>query len=311
MPRKRRIVLPGEIHHIMARGIDGRKLFSNDEDYEYFLSLLKRILITGNCRCYAWVLMSNHYHLLLRPFDNTLTQIMRSINGSYARFYNKKYSRHGYLFQDRYKSLATQEYWYLRELIRYIHLNPIRAGIVKNLEELNSYPWCGHAVLMGNKKAVWQAANETLSRFGSTIGKGRSAYFEFLSKGTEEEFTGWNVPTSGADAPGEKIDDRVAGEAAFVRQIIDEIEKERQFREKMLKQQPKLEDIILQLSKENNVTVQSIYKRGRKNVNSRIRIKLCQRAVLKYGYTISSVASFLGVHSSSVLRMIQRDEKQE
>ena len=70
MPRKRRIVLPGEVHHIMARGIDGRKLFSNDEDYEYFLSLLNRMLITGNCRCYAWVLMPNHYHLLLRPFDN-------------------------------------------------------------------------------------------------------------------------------------------------------------------------------------------------------------------------------------------------
>lgn len=112
----------------MSRGIDGMVLFRDDEGREKMCSLFGKVFTEGTCQCYAWVLMDNHYHLVIRPLNQTLQRLMRRINRSYAKYYNRKYNRRGYVFQDRFKSVSTQEYWYLRELICYVHLNPLRAG---------------------------------------------------------------------------------------------------------------------------------------------------------------------------------------
>jgi len=113
-------------------------------------------------QCLAWTLMSNHYHLLVRVGSDPLAKLMAPLLGGYASSYNRRHNRCGYVFQNRYKSILCDADNYLLELVRYIHLNPLRAGIVANLKSLDFYPWTGHAGLMGKKQQVWQSVNEVL-----------------------------------------------------------------------------------------------------------------------------------------------------
>lgn len=183
MARKARIHVAGIIQHIMARGIEGREIFAVDEDCTTFLHLLEESLFIAGHRCYAWVLMSNHYHLLLRSSDEPIGTMMRRLNSRYARYFSKKYNRRGYLFQDRYKSIATQDQNYIEELVRYIHLNPVRAGICKTMGDLDCYPWSGHAVIIGEKNVTFQDVGAVLKRFGESIER----YRGFIEEGIQSE----------------------------------------------------------------------------------------------------------------------------
>lgn len=183
MPRKARLLVCGAFHHIMARGIDGRDIFTDAVDREKFLSLLGEGIQRHGHRLYGWALLSNHYHLLLKTSDSPLSEMMARVQSTYARYFNARFQRHGYLFQDRYRSIVTQDQNYVEELLRYIHLNPLRAGICKNLEQLDEYPWCGHGILVGTRQWSIQETDKVLLRFGTTIENGRQGYRLFLKKG--------------------------------------------------------------------------------------------------------------------------------
>ena len=133
----------------MGRCLPHYELFEDDEDREFFTSLLQLYLSETASLCYGWVLMSNHYHLVIRLSDHELWELMKPLNMRFSQYHSKKYSRKGPLFQDRFKSIATQDQKYLEELIRYVHLNPLRAGIVKSIAALNKYPWSGHQEIIG------------------------------------------------------------------------------------------------------------------------------------------------------------------
>ena len=130
MPRKSRIDAPGALHHVIARGIERGQIFRNDGDRSHFLIRLGDILTETNTACYAWALIPNHFHLLLRTGNVTISTTMRRLLTGYANWFNRRHRRYGHLFQNRYKSILCQEDAYLLELVRYIHLNPLRAGIV-------------------------------------------------------------------------------------------------------------------------------------------------------------------------------------
>ena len=152
MPRQARLDAPGLLQHVMARGIERRKLFRDDKDRKSFLNRLTLILEETQTQCYAWALIPNHFHLLLRTGPTPLSKVMRRLMTGYAVTFNKRHKRSGHLFQNRYKSVVCEEDPYLLELIRYIHLNPLRAGIVKDLKVLDKYPWTGHSYILGKKK---------------------------------------------------------------------------------------------------------------------------------------------------------------
>ena len=126
MPRKSRIDAPGALHHIIARGIDRRQIFENDADRDHFLSRLGDILTETKTVCYAWALIPNHFHLLLRTSNVSISTTMRRLLTGYANWYNRRHRRYGHLFQNRYKSILCQEDVYLLELVRYIHLHPVK-----------------------------------------------------------------------------------------------------------------------------------------------------------------------------------------
>jgi len=141
MPRGPRLDAPGTLHHVMVRGIDKQAIFIDDRDRNNFVSRLASLVKATESPVYAWALMPNHVHILLKSGPNGLPKLMRRLLTGYAVSYNKRHRRHGHLFENRYKSIVCEEDVYFKELVRYIHLNPLRAGLVESLSKLDRYNW--------------------------------------------------------------------------------------------------------------------------------------------------------------------------
>ncbi len=171
----------------MARTFGALSLFVDTQDREHFITLLSRRLRECGCRCYAWALMDTHYHLLVRTSERQLWRVMKPLNTDYAHYYNRRHVRRGPLFAERYKSIVTQDQGYLQEVLRYVHLNPIRSGTCRSLRALDSYPWTGHSCLMGVIARDFQETRTVLRRFGRTASEGRRAYARFMQEGLVEQ----------------------------------------------------------------------------------------------------------------------------
>ncbi len=186
MPRQSRIDIPGTLHHVMARGIDGQDIFYDKKDFDHFLMRLDERFRKSDNACFAWALMKNHFHLLLRTGNESLSNLMRRLLTGHAVYFNRRHKRTGHLFQNRFKSILCQEDTYFLQLVRYIHLNPIRSGIVKTIKTLNKYPYAGHAYLVGELKNAWQDDQYTLQWFGKKKKKSRIDYLEYIREGISE-----------------------------------------------------------------------------------------------------------------------------
>jgi len=153
---------PGAVHHIIARGIERRIIFRDDQDGDDFVHRLGKVLTESEAWCFAWALIPNHFHLLLQTGAAPVSTVMRRLMTGYAVGHNRRHRRSGHLFQNRYKSILCQKDAYLIELVRYIHLNPLRAGLVKNIDELDRYRLSGHSYVAGKMSNDWQAVSEVL-----------------------------------------------------------------------------------------------------------------------------------------------------
>jgi REP element-mobilizing transposase RayT len=232
MPRTARIDIPNILQHVIVRGIEKRDIFTDDDDRRDFVRRFSSLLESTGTECLAWALMSNHFHLLLRTKDIPLAKFMRRLLTGYAVAFNLRHNRSGHLFQNRYKSIVCNEEEYLLELVRYIHLNPLRAGLVSTLDELDSYPWCGHSVLLTRNEMPGQTTAEVLSRFGRSGSFARRHYRSFIQDGMQMgrrgELVGLGVRRNQApDHDGSELrDSRVLGDGDFVEQILRHAEME-------------------------------------------------------------------------------------
>ena len=156
MARQARLDAPGTLHHVMIRGIERSAIFKDDQDRQNFVSRMGMLTQETGTKILAWALMRNHVHLLFFSGPEGISRFMRRLLTGYALGYNRRHRRNGHLFQNRYKSIVCEEGAYLLELVRYIHLNPLRAGVVKSMEGLDHYPWSGHRVLVEKGKNDWQ-----------------------------------------------------------------------------------------------------------------------------------------------------------
>lgn len=166
---------------MIGRGLEHRNIFGTEHDKREFITRLGDNLCCTRAQCLAWALMSNHYHLLLRAGEQPLANLMAPVLGGYAGYFNRRHRRSGYVFQNRYQSILCDEENYLRVLVRYIHLNPLKAGIVNNVKQLDHYRWTGHAGLLGNHPQRWHATAEVLAHFGATTGVARTNYRLFIA----------------------------------------------------------------------------------------------------------------------------------
>jgi REP element-mobilizing transposase RayT len=186
MPRGPRLDAPGTLHHVIIRGLDRQVIFRDDRDRKDLLARLSTLIRAGALRVYAWALLPNHAHFLLRTDRRPLPRSMRSLLTGYAGAFNRRHRRTGHLFQNRYKSIVVEEEPYFLELIRYIHLNPLRAAVVPDLRALGQYPWSGHTALLGAAKYLWQDTQEVLLQFAPTVRRARAAYREFVADGQSQ-----------------------------------------------------------------------------------------------------------------------------
>lgn len=147
MVRKARQLSQTGIYHIMVRGINGQNIFCDEDDYKRYLDTLARISKEEDAQVFAYCLMSNHIHLLIHEGKDGVSRLMKRLGGSYAYWYNWKYERKGYVFQDRFKSENVEDDTYLKTVVRYIHQNPVKAGIVRNPE---TYPWSSISAYYAN-----------------------------------------------------------------------------------------------------------------------------------------------------------------
>ena len=184
MARKPRIHLPGGLYHVIFRGNGGQDVFLTDADRYRFYLLLQEGTHRFGYRVHAFCLMTNHIHLALQVGDIPLSRGMQNLSFRYTRWINWREKRTGHLFQGRYKAVLVDGESYLLELVRYIHLNPIRAGMVENPED---YPWSGHRAYLGKEILPWLTTNWMLAQFGKSVAKARAAYTAFVLDGLDEE----------------------------------------------------------------------------------------------------------------------------
>lgn len=183
MARKPRIHISGGYYHVMLRGNGGMDIFLDDADrYRFYLLMQEGVERFGH-RIHAFCLMGNHVHLVIQVGEISLSRIMQNLSFRYTRCFNSKQKRVGHLFQGRFKVLLVDEESYLLELVRYTHLNPVRAGMVNKLSE---YQWSSHAAYLGYEVLPWLACETVLSRFSSQLHRARDRYVEFIADAMEE-----------------------------------------------------------------------------------------------------------------------------
>jgi REP element-mobilizing transposase RayT len=184
MPRKPRIELGGALYHIMSRGNDRRKIFRTKADYLRFAQILAEQKAKFPFFLYAYCLMPNHFHLLIEMRDHSISRIMQRLLTGYSQYHNRKYKRTGHLFQGRYKSILCQTDQYLAELVRYIHLNPVRAKMVKVAEQ---YEHSGHLAYIGTDRQGLIDSEPVLRHFGGTRRRAVEVYQRFVEAGLSQK----------------------------------------------------------------------------------------------------------------------------
>ena len=321
MPRQPRLDTPGALHHIIGRGIERSKLFRTDQDRQDFLNRVAELCIQGDLVVYAWSLMPNHFHLLARTGRQPISRSMRKLLTGYVVNFNLRHKRHGHLFQNRYKSIICEDDPYLLELTRYIHLNPLRAGMVRDMRALSTYRWADHSAIMGRVKRDWQDIETVLSYVGKrrkAVEKYEQYVQEGVSLGKRPQFVGgglirslggWSQVLS-LRRKGDKIasDERVLGGDEFIQNLMSEAEEKEKQTLRLGREVPDLPSLAKRIVRGAGVEERELCSGIRKRGVGRARRLFCQLAIGKMGYSGAQVARFLGVTTSSVNRLAVSEE---
>lgn len=212
MARKPRIHAPCAYYHVILRGNGKQDIFFDEPDRYRFYLLLQEGVERFRCRIHAFCLMTNHVHLLVQVADLPLARIMQNLSFRYTRWVNWRHERSGHLFQGRYQAVLIDGDAYLLELVRYLHLNPVRAGMVSSPGD---YPWSGHKAYCGQETIPWLSTDPTLEMLSAKRSTAIRAYAAFVNDGIGTGRRG--------DFHGEKVDDsRLLGNEAFVRSLVGE-----------------------------------------------------------------------------------------
>jgi putative transposase len=198
MARSMRIQFPGAYYHIISRGNNRQSIFFDDFDRLLFLRILGRTQRSYSWKCFAYVLMNNHYHLFIQISKCNLSEGMRDINGIYTQKINKRHKRIGHIFQGRYKSILVDSDSYFTELTRYILLNPIRAGIAT---QVDTWPWSSYHNMFNNKFPYLKIETHSiLENFSLNSHEAHRIFLEFLNDGITKS-TSLPLPTGNILGP--------------------------------------------------------------------------------------------------------------
>jgi len=304
MPRQARLDAPGTLHPVSLRGIERRAIVMDEEDRRQFVERLGWLASELQTAIYAWALLTNHAHLLLRSGPHGLPPFMRRFLTGYALAYNRRHHRHGPLFQNRYQSIVCEEEGYFTEFVRYIHLNPLRAKLVGTVAELDTYPWSGHAVVMGKVVHAWQERESVLSWFGKTAGRARRAYRHYVAEGLKQgrrpelvgggllrSRGGWSeVVALRRQGQRELGDERVLGGEEFVATLLREAEERVQRQLGVRQKGPGVAAVIERACQKAGVSAQELRGGSRRGQLSQLRATLAHQLVADFGLPLAEVA---------------------
>ncbi len=292
MGRPIRIEYPGALYHITSRGNERKDIFQDGADREKFLEIVADYHDRFGILVHAYVLMDNHYHLVLETPQGNLVKIMHGINGAYTSWYNRKYNRVGHLFQGRYRAILVDKDSYLVELSRYVHLNPVRAGMSKRPER---YAWSSFPGYVWKEKVVaWVEYAWVLSQFGTRQDRSRKKYREYVHQGIVKE---------GNSISKELVGQAILGQEKFIEEIKGLIQGKVLDREiterKRLKQYPSPEDILTAVAAVMETQEKAITRRGsRQPLARKMAIYLMKRYSGLSNQEVGEV--FGGLHYSAV-----------
>ncbi len=323
MPRKARIDAPGALHHIIVRGIEQRQIFRDDRDRDQFIQRLSDVLTETDTPCYAWALMPNHVHLLLKTGLTPIATIMRRLLTGYAVYFNRRHRRHGHLFQNRYKSILCQEEPYFRELVRYIHLNPLRAKLVEELKALDKYPYSGHSALLGKMKRDWQQVGYVLGFFGKRKSDARKAYRQFVKKGVVQgrrpELTGGGLVRSiggwaalralRSETVRVKGDERILGDSDFVEAVLKEADEQLERRYRLKAEGFDLDQVALRVAQVMSIPVELVWEKSRRPQVVDARSLFCFWASKELGISMTDLAKRLNLTQPAISIAARRGER--
>lgn len=309
MPRQPRIDAPGYLHHVIARGIERRTIFDDSRDKDFFLKKLGDITIETGTPVYAFALIPNHFHLLLRRTRVPVAQVMQRLLTSYALYFNRKHRRVGHLFQNRYRSIICDEEVYFMELIRYINLNPLRANVVGSMKELAWYRYCSHSHIIGMRSSEWYDSSHVLTSFADSGDEARRVYVRFVLEGLDspgrEDLSGGGIRRSlasqcscydGASA----FDERILGLGDFVERLRSARPANAAERDRAIQR------IISEVCGYLSVAETELLGRSRKRHVSSARALAAYRMQKELGMSQSEIAGRLAVSQAAVLKMMKR-----
>lgn len=319
MPRQSRIDAPGALHHVIARGIAQKRIFLDDTDRNRFVDRLGGLLRETETRCFAWSLIPNHFHLLLRTGSIPIASVMRRLLTGYAITHNQRHGRWGHLFQNRYKSILCQEEPYLLELVRYIHLNPLRAKLVRHLKGLDSYRYGGHSVVLGNRGNDWQDTEYVLVFFGKRTASARRKYRAFVEKGIADgkrgdlvggglirSMGGWST-VKGLRKAKEylKGDERILGDSEFVDKVLSQADEVLEQKCRLKSSGLDVDKIAEGVAELMEMKLDKVWSAGKYRRVVNARSLLCYWAVRELGLSMASLSRRLDTPAAigqSVLR---------
>jgi REP element-mobilizing transposase RayT len=308
---------------VLIRGIERRKIFRDDADRENFIDRLGGILVETSTACYGWALLPNHVHLVLRTGTVPLATVMARLLTGYVVSFNRRHRRHGYLFQNRYKSILCQEDPYLLELVRYIHLNPLRARMVRDVKELEGFPYAGHGALLGKQKRPWQDVGYVLGQFAGGVREARRRYRAYVKEGIGQgrrtelvggglirSLGGWvKAKALRREGGRHKGDERILGDSDFVMKVLEQCEEGLERRYRLQAEGYDFDKLLRHAAELCGVNPQEILARSKRPRVVEARSLLCFWAVQELGMSATAVAKRLEISQPAVSISVRRCEK--
>src|SRR5713226_3332997 len=249
MPRKRRIEIGGGLYHVISRGNNRRKIFRSHDDYLKFTGIVAQQKAKLPFYLYAYCLMPNHVHLLIEMRDDPVSRVMQRVLTSYSQYHNRKYKKIGHLFQGRYKSILCQTDRYLGELVRYIHLNPVRAGMVKRPED---FEYSGHRAYLGLDRGGLVDTEPVLRHFGASKKRAVEVYTRFVEASLGEK---------SQDDYYRAAEGRVLGSDEFLKEIKHRVGEHRAQRK--IFEGTSVEDLLSAAERSSGLTRQELCSRSK------------------------------------------------
>lgn len=296
MARKPRIEFEGALYHVITRGNQKQKTFRGAEDYQRYLKILADYKSRYDFLLYGYVLMENHVHLLMETKKVPLSKILQGINQSYTMYFNRRYATVGHLFQGRYKAILCDRDSYLLSLLKYIHMNPIRAGMVKSLEE---YRWSSHQCYVGRAGGGGMVSTElVLKMFSDNMKKARRAYRSHM--GEELVLRQEEVYAT--------VSQRILGDEGFVQEVMSR--SGRRDVSGRRRHAYKLPEIARAVEELEGISLEQLRGKGRGD-DERLGRRVMSFVAKEYGYKGQDIAEYLWRDPSVITRYLRGGSKSE